>query len=148
MRQRARGHRREVLRRQHDKAGGIPPGPQGKLRIAARVVQLDLGAVGQLADDLVQRRGRRGAGAVARGARRYVLDDGDFHVRGGQRQLAVAHGDHHVGEDRNGVAALHHALDVGQRLQQGGPVGLQFHGFNSSNGRVTAAPRRIQAAAL
>ena len=140
MRQRARGHRGEILGRQHHEAGGIASRPQRKLRVAARMVELHLRPVGQLADDFVQGRGRRRAGTVARGAGRHVLDDGDLHVGGGQRQLAVAHGEHDVGQDRNGVAALHHALDVGQRLQQGGPVGLQLHGIHPQRAGLRCRP--------
>ena len=94
------------------------------------MVEFHLRSVGQLADDLVQSGGRSGAGAVAGRAGRHVLDDGDLHVGGGERQLAVAHRDHDIGQDRDGVAALHHTLDVGQCLQQGGPVGLQHHGIH------------------
>ena len=128
VRQAARGHRGKVLDRQHHQLGGVAAGPQRKLRVAAGMVEFDLGAVRQLADDLIQRRGRRGAGAVAGGCGGHILHDGDFHVGGGQRQLAVPHGDHDVRQDGDGVAPLHHALDVGQRLDQGGAVGLELHG--------------------
>ena len=65
VRQAARGHRGKILDRQHRQLGVVASGAQRQLRIAAGMVEFDLGAVGQLADDLIQRRGRRGAGAVA-----------------------------------------------------------------------------------
>ena len=131
VRQRARRHGREILHRQHHEAGRVPARPQRQLGVAAGMIQFHLGAVGQPADDLIQRRGRRGAGAVAGRAGGHVLHDRDFHVGGGERQLALAHGDHDVGEDGDRIAPLHHALDMGQGLHQRGAVRLQFHRFLS-----------------
>ncbi len=124
MRQRPGGHGREILGRQHHQLGVVAAGPQFQLCIAARVVEFDLRVLGQLADDFVQRRRGSGAGAVTRRAGRHVLDDGNFHVGRGQRQRAVAHRQHDVGQDRNGIALLDHALNVSQRLEQGGAIRL------------------------
>ncbi len=140
MRQCARRHGGKILCRQHDKAGRIATGTKRKLRIAAWVVELHLGALRQLANDLIQRRSRCGARSIAGRARWHVLNNGDFHIGGGERQLAVAHGEHDVGQDWNGVASLYHALDVGQGLQQGGPVGLQLHGINPQSAGLQWCP--------
>ncbi len=128
VRQAAGGHRGEILDRQHRQLGVVAAGPQRELGVAAGMVEFDLGPVRQFAHDFIQRRGRGGAGAVAGGRGGHVLDDGDFHVGGGQRKLAVPHRDHDVRQDGDGVAPLHHTLDVGQRLDQGGAVGLELHG--------------------
>jgi len=98
------------------------------LRIAAGMFQLDFRTFRQLADDFVQGGRRGGAGALAGGGGGDLLDHGDFHVGRGQRQPILVHGDHDVGQDRDRVALFHHALDMRQRLQQGGTIGLEPHG--------------------
>jgi hypothetical protein len=66
MRQLALGHGGEILHRQHGEIGVEAPGAQLQRGIAAGVVELDLGALGQLADDLIQG-GGRGGGAAGTG---------------------------------------------------------------------------------
>ena len=128
MRQLAFGHGGEVLHRQHGEIGVEAPGAQLQRGIAAGMVQLDLGAFGQLADDLVQG-GGRGGGAARAGDLHpgHLLDHRDFHVGRGQLQHAVLGREQHIGQDGDGVAALDHALDMRQRLDQDRPFDRELH---------------------
>ena len=128
VRQRARGHARKVVGGQRDEARRVPPGAQRQGCIPAGLVKLDLGALAQLAYDLVERgRGRRGRAVRGGLDRGDLLDDGDLHVGGREGELAVVDADERVGEDRDGVAFLGDALDVGQRLEKRRAVGLELH---------------------
>ena len=95
-----------------------PPGGDVQPPRGAVVAELDHGAVGQLAGDLVQ--GDRGDGGGA-GA----LDHGigavqhlDVEVGGAEADLVALGLDQQVGEDRNGVAALDDGLRLADRLEQ------------------------------
>ena len=139
VRQLALGHGREILHRQDGEIGVEAAGAQLQGGIAAGVVQLDLGALGQLADDLIEGRGRGGGAAGAADLDpRHVLDHRDLHVGRGQLQAVVLHRDEDVGEDGDGVAALHHALDMRQRLEQDRPFHRELH--------ATQAPPTIRPA--
>ena len=68
------------------------------------MIQFDLGALGQLADDFVQRCGRSGAGAVAAVLAATSSTMAISMSVAVNDELAVAHGDHDVGEDGDRVA--------------------------------------------
>jgi hypothetical protein len=61
---------------------------------------------------------RHRGGAAGRGFRRKRLGDLEVEVGGLQRQPPAFGADQHVAQDRNGVAALDHAMDVAQRFQE------------------------------
>ena len=105
-----------------------PPGAERELGGVSALVQLDLGALGQLPHDVVERvdGGGGGAGLADRGLDR--VDDGDVHVGRGQGQAPLLGADQHVRQDRDGVAALDDVLDVGQGAEQDGALDGQFHG--------------------
>src|SRR6185295_5457559 len=90
----------------------------------------DLRAFGQLAHDLVEhvRRHR------CRAARAHLGGDGfgDFQIEVGrlEAELRLLRLDQHVGENGYRVAALDHAMDVAQRLQQVGALDGDLHGRN------------------
>ena len=87
-------------------------------RAVAVAFQHDLRAVGQFAHDVVKHMRRHGGRAAGRGFRGKRLRHLKVEVGGLQRQPRVFGADQHVAEDRNGVAALDHAMDVAQRLQE------------------------------
>ena len=104
------------------------PGADRQHRAVAGALDHDLRAFGQLAHDLVEhvRRHRGGAAGRDLGGDRI----GDFEIEIGrlQAELALVGLDQHVGEDRDGIAALDHAMHVAQRLQQFGALDGHFHG--------------------
>ena len=136
------GHRGEVIHRQHGELGVEAPGAQRHQRVAARVVQLELRRLRQLADDLIQRRGGGGGAALARhGDAGHFLDHRDLHVRRGQLQPAFARLQQDIGEDGDGVAPFHHALHMRERLEQHGPVHGEFHGTRRPDDWRRPGPR-------
>ncbi len=126
----ARRHLGEILARQ---AGQFKARRAGADRQAAAFAgqefDLHLGAVRQLADDVVEHVGGRGGGAVAQDVGGQRLDDLDVQVGGGELQTGLARLDQDVGQDRDGVAALDHALDMVQRLEEGAAFDVDLHGL-------------------
>ena len=118
VRERAGGELREVRLRQALQAEARAARDH-RHRVAVLVgLQHHLGAVGQLADDVVEqmRRHRRRAGPLDLGRRRL----GHFEVEVGRLHLeaCAVRGQQHVGQDRNGVSPLHHAMHMVERLQK------------------------------
>ena len=101
-------------------------------------IERDLGAVGQLAHDVVEHVGGDGAGARLLDRGRHAVDD--LHVEVGrlQRELVAIGAQQHVGQDRDGVAPLDDAMDVVERLQEVRPFDSDAHDFNPW-GRVPEA---------
>ena len=81
--------------------------------------ELELGAVRQLADDVVEHMGGNRRGAGPGDLRRDAFDDLEVEVGGGQPQPPIACLQQHVGQDGNGIPALHDALHMSERLQEG-----------------------------
>ena len=94
------------------------PGADRQHRAVAVAFQHDLRAVGQFAHDVVEHMRRHGGRAAGGGFSGQRFGHLEVEVGGLQRQPRVFGADQHVAEDRNGVAALDHAMDVAQRLQQ------------------------------
>ena len=91
---------------------------------------LDLGTIGQLANNIIQkmRRHRRGSG---RGDRTFDLRcDIHIHVGGCHQQRAVGGLQHDIGQDRNGVAAFDHGLDLAEGPKKADPIDGEFHGLS------------------
>ena len=95
-----------------------PAGADRQYRAVAVALQHDLSAVGQLAHDVVEHMRRHGGRTAGSGFRRQRFRHLKVKVGGLQRQPRVFGADKHVAEDRNGVAALDHAMDVTQRFQE------------------------------
>jgi hypothetical protein len=87
-------------------------------RAVAVALQHDLRAIGQFAHDVVEhmrRHRRRAAGSGFRGEcfRHLEVEVGRL-----QRQAGIFGTDQHIAENRDGVAALDHAMDMAQRFQE------------------------------
>ena len=115
-------HRGEVGGRQARQIEGAAAGAQRHLGAARGALERDAAAVGQLAHDVVERMGGRGRGAGLADLGRGALDHREVHVGRGQRQTAALGLELDVGQDRDGRAALDHALDMGERLEQCGSL--------------------------
>src|SRR6185312_5243302 len=102
-----------------------------------------------LADDIVERVRRSGRAAVSFDPTRHPLDDLQIHVGGAQRQVAAFGPQQNVLQNRDRGAALDDALDVAQRLKEGGPFDGELHGccakVGGSVSRPTAAWAKIPA---
>jgi hypothetical protein len=83
-------------------------------RAVAVALQHDLGAVGQFAHDVVEHVRRHGGRAAGSGFGRQRLRHLEIEVGGLQRQFGVFGAHQHVAEDRDGVAALDHAMHVAE----------------------------------
>jgi hypothetical protein len=119
--------RREVvggqgLQRELRRAAG-----DGEPPLLAVPLQLDIGAFGQLAHDVVEHMGGHGGGAFALGARGHGLHDLHVEIGRGQGQLVVLRGEEHVGQDGDRVAPLHHARHMGKCLGEGWFVDREPH---------------------
>ena len=95
-----------------------PAGADRQDRTVAIAFQHDLRAVGQFAHDVVKHMRRHGGRTAGCGFGRQRFRHFKVKVGRLQRQPGVFGADQHVAEDRNGVPALHHAMDVAQRFQQ------------------------------
>ncbi len=118
MRHVAGGEVREVAFGQGLQREARAAGADRQHRTVAVGFQHDLRAVGQFADDVVEHMRRHGGGAAGRGLRRQRFGHLEVEVGRLQRQPGVFGADQHVAENRDGVAALDHAMDVAQRFQQ------------------------------
>lgn len=78
----------------------------------------DFGAVGQLADDVVEemRRNRRGASLLHHGGRRFI--DLKIKIGGLEREACALSLQKHVRQNRYRVAAFHDAVDVIERFEK------------------------------
>ena len=118
MRQVARGEIGEVAFRQGLQREARPAGADRQHRTVAVAFQHDLRTIRQLAYDVVEH--MRGHGGRTRRRRlrgqrfRYL----EIEVGGFQRQACTFGADQHIAQNRNGVAALDHAMHVTQRFQQ------------------------------
>ena len=109
--------RREVLLGQ---AGEVEGRTAGAQHHAAGIfgLKFDLGPVGQLAHDVVQRMHRRRRGAIGGDIGCRFVGDPDIHIRGREFKLTAIGLDQHVGKNGNRVATFNHALDVAQRFHR------------------------------
>ena len=120
--------RREILDRQCRKTEVRPSGTDHGVAVGDR--NLDLCAIGQFANDIVQkmRRHRRRSGG---GDRAFNLRcDIHVHVSGCHQQRAVGGLQHDIGQDRNGVAAFDHGLDLAEWPKKADPIDGEFHGLS------------------
>src|SRR5262249_13672630 len=98
------------------------------------------GAVGQAANDFIERGGGGGAGAISGRAGGHVLDDRDLHVRGGELQFAPPPGNQDRGVKWGGGAPVDASFDGGQGPDPRGPGRLQFHLSLASRARSHFRP--------
>ena len=129
MRQLAVGHRREVLAGEAREREGGAARSEVEATVFAAEIEAHLAAVGQLADDVVERMCRHGGAAGFGDLGRGDLDDGEVQIGGRQLQLAVFGDQLHVGENRDRVALFDHALNVRERAEEGAAFDGQFHRF-------------------
>ena len=109
--------------------------------LGAFVLEPDLGAIRELADDFVERvRGHRGGAGLADHGR-HAFGHLDVEVGGAQVELAVRGLQQHVGEDGVGIAALHHAVDMPQRLEQMVALESDFHKLKTPTQTAIARPK-------
>ena len=127
VRQVALGHRRKVGGRQALQGEARPAGPDHQRAAVGGGLELDLRAVRQLADDLVEgMRGRRGRARLGR-TRLHRFGDGEVHVGRRQAEASLLRGDQDIRQDGDRVSPFDHTLHVSQRLQKGCPFDRQFH---------------------
>jgi hypothetical protein len=126
-RQAVAAHHREVAGRQDRQVEARAAGLDHQAGVVAAEAERDVRAVGQLADDFIQRVGRGGdlAGLVDLG--QALVDDLHVQVGGRERQGVAVGRQQDVRQDRDGVAALDDALHVTQRLQQRRPLDGKLH---------------------
>ena len=127
MRHLAGGEIGEVAFRQGLQGEARATGAQRQHGAVAGALDDDLRALGQLAHDLVEHVRRHGGGAARRDLGGDAVGDFEIEVGGLQAELALVGLDQHVGENRDGVAPLHHAMHVAQRLQQFCTLDCNFH---------------------
>jgi hypothetical protein len=101
----------------------------------------ELGALGQLAHDLVQQVRRRRHRALLLGRDGDVLDDLDVEIGGADRQPLGLGLDQHVAEDRDGVLALDDALGVAHRAEECAALDRDLHRLNPSLGGAAKRAR-------
>ena len=147
MRHVAGGEIREIAFGQGLQREARAAGADRQHRTVAVGFQHDLRAVGQFADDVVEHMRRHGGGAAGRGFRRQRFGHLEVEVGRLQRQPGVFGADQHVAEDRDGVAALDHAMDVAQRFQQLRAFDGDLHCITRQRWKSRAA-RKGSAAAL
>jgi hypothetical protein len=123
--------RGKVLARQGRKREHRAPRLDLDLTAVAGARNFDLGALGQLADDIVEHMYRRRGRARLADLGRDRIDDGQIHVGRGQRQPPRAGVDQNVGENRDGIAALDGTLYMGQGLEQRSAFDGQLHGVST-----------------
>ena len=150
MRQLAGRHDRIILRRQAGEREGRTPRAQHHLVALADRLQFDLGAVAQLADDVVQRMRRHGGAPFALDTPRHALDDLQIHVGGAQRQLSARlRAQQDIGQNGNRGAPLDDALYMAQGLEKGGPFDGKLHGGCTEvcgmDGVAARPPRKVNA---
>ena len=111
--------RRELVGGQGRQVEHGAGGAHRDLAAALALLDADLAAVRQLADDVEQGvRGHR-RGALRGDLRRLVRHQRQVHVGGGQAQPIRLRGELDVGQDRDRRPSLDDVLDVGQGPQQG-----------------------------
>ena len=91
-------------------------------------IERHLGAVGQLAHDIVEDVGRHGGGAGLADLGRHRLGDLEVEVGRLQRQLAAVGAQQHVGQDRDGVAPLDDAVHVAEGVEEVRSLDGRAHG--------------------
>jgi hypothetical protein len=129
VRQRILGHHREILARQAGQHEARASRAQRQPLVGAAVLQFDLRALGQLADDVVERVGGGGDRAGGGDVRRHGLHHRQVEVGRRQVEAAVRRLEQHVRQDRYGGAPLDNALHVPQRPQERRAFNGEFHGL-------------------
>ena len=137
------GDDREVLARQARQREPRPPRAQRQAVVGLAELELDLGSVRQLADDVIERVGRRRGGAAGADLRRHLSHHRKVEVGGGEMERAGFGVEADVGEDRDRVAPFDDALNLPQRGQQRAAFYGQLHAI----GDVAMACRGALAAA-
>ena len=90
-------------------------------------IDLNLGAFGQLARDVIEQM-RRNGGRASRANSAFCLRGNiHIHVGCGHRQHTAVGLQHDIGENRYGVAALNNRLHVAKRPQEADSIDGQFH---------------------
>ena len=102
--------------------------PQHQLARVAAHVERDLGAVGELADDVVQHMGRQGGAPVLGDIGLDFLGDFEVEIGGLELKRPSVGPNQDVAKDRDGGASLDDAVDVAERFQQRGAFECDFHG--------------------
>ena len=140
VRELARGEIGKVGRRQGLQGEARAPRAQHELASVARRLEARLGALRELAHDVVDHMRRNG--------RRAVLGDIGWNLLGGleveigafERQSAVLGLDQHIGEDRDGVAPLDDAMHVPQSFEQDRTLDGDLHRLKSQQSLTCALP--------
>ena len=115
----ARGEIREIFRRQRLQREARAAGEDRHPLAVTRLLELELGAIGELPHDVVEHVGGHRGGAGLGDLGGHAFDDLDVEIGGGQLQRGPSPAcKQHVGQDGNGVAALHDALHMGERLAE------------------------------
>ena len=124
--------RRELVGGQARQVEHRPGSPDRHLAATFRLLDADLAALLQLADDVEQGVSGDGRGAAAGDLGGLVRDQRQIHVGGGEAQTISVGGELDVGQDRNGRPPLDDVLDMGQRPQQGRALDGKLHGQGRS----------------
>ena len=95
--------------------------------LVAGLADGDLAAIGQGADDFEQLPGRDGGFPILRVFDGDAGDHFHFQIRAGQRQQTALHLHQEIGQYRQGLSALDHVDDLGQRLQECFAVQTETH---------------------
>ena len=128
VRQLAAGHYRVVLWRQTLQGESRAARAQHHRVALAAGLDLDLRALAQLPDDVVEGVRRRGRSAFSINLDGNALDDLEIHIGGAQRQPSRFGAQQHIRQYRNCRAPFDHALHVGQRFKESRPFDDEFHG--------------------
>ena len=136
----------EVALRQGLQREARAPGPDGEHRAVARGLEHDLRALGELAHDLVEHVRRHRGDAARRDLAVDRLDHLEIEIGRLERKLCALGADQHVGENRDGVAPLDHAVDVGERSQELGALDRDLHAGPRSIGKGNLGARTHVAA--
>ncbi len=121
---------REIRRRQGGELEIGTPRMQRQLPVAVNGFQGHLGAVGQLAHDIIKGVGRRRDRALSAYLRHHGFGYGQFHVRGGELDDAVAGFHQDIVQNGNGIAAFDDALDMSEGTKEGRAFDGKLHREN------------------
>src|SRR4029077_13139899 len=91
-------------------------------------LDLDLRALAQLPDDVIERVRRRGRLTFSLNLSRNLLDDLEIHVGRAQRQPPSCSAQQYIRKYWDCGAPFHHALHVAQRLEKSRPFDDELHG--------------------
>ena len=124
--------RRKILDRQRRQPEIGAAGTDARMAVSDRDV--NLGALGKLADDVIEKMGGH-RGRPCRADRAFDLR-GDVHVHVGRRhgQLAVGRLQNDVGQDRDRIAAFDDRLNLAERPQQADTIDGELHWLSLLSG--------------